>query len=171
MHELWIRNITSLPLNFGCPSYQIYEPEQSLTQTSLNGSIAKFTAESALMELTSLLDGGAKGTAFNQNSAQDSSERSTTMESLPGQKCRELTEEVFEYVEIENSAVKRKWWASESYNGYHKQIFDVEDFGSNWKWLDEKWVRAIETSFRFLSFRVLSTSLSQAAIFTYAMLS
>ena len=138
--ELWIRNITSLPLNFGCPSYQIYEPEQSSTQTSLSGSIAKFTAESALMELTSLLEGGEKGTAFNQNVDQDASERSAMLESLPGQKCRELTEEVFEYVEIENSTVKRKWWASESYNGYHKQIFDVEDSGSNWKWLDEKWV-------------------------------
>lgn len=139
--ELWIRNITSLPLNFGCPAYQIYEPEQSLTTTTpLNESIAKFTAESALMELTSLLEVGDKGAAFNQKVAKEDTERSGLIESLPGQQCRELIEEVFEYVEIESSMVKRKWWASESYNGYHKQIYDVDDAGANWKWFDEKWV-------------------------------
>ena len=138
--ELWIRNITSLPLNFGCPAHQIYEPKQSLTETSLNDSIAKFTAESALMELTSLLEVGEKGTVLNQKTGKEDSERNDLIESLPGQQCRELTEEVFEYVEIESSVIKRKWWASESYNGYHKQIFDVDDSGVNWKWLDEKWV-------------------------------
>jgi hypothetical protein len=138
--ELWIRNITSLPLNFGCPAYQIYEPEQSLTKSPSNNSIAKFTAESALMELTSLLEVGDKGRALNQRSAKEDSERSNLIESLPGQQCRELTEEVFEYVEIESSIVKRKWWASESYDGYHNQIFHVDDTGANWKWLDEKWV-------------------------------
>ncbi len=144
--ELWIRNITSLPLNFGCPAHQIYEPEQNLTETSLNDSIAKFTAESALMELTSLLEVGDKGTLLNQKAAKEESDTSDLVESLPGQKCSELTEEVFEYVEIESSMVKRKWWASESYNGYHKQIFDVDDAGVNWRWLDENWV-SIEKKF------------------------
>jgi hypothetical protein len=138
--ELWIRNITSLPLNFGCPAYQLYEPEQSLPESPSNNSIAKFTAESALMELTSLLEVGDKGRALNQRSGKEESERSNLIESLPGQQCRELTEEVFEYVEIESSIVKRKWWASESYDGYHNQIFHVKDTGANWKWLDEKWV-------------------------------
>ncbi len=138
--ELWIRNITSLPINFGCPAHQIYEPEQNSTETSFHDSIAKFTAESALMELTSLLEVGDKGTLLNQKVAKEESDTSDLIESLPGQRCAQLTEEVFEYVEIESSMVKRKWWASESYNGYHKQIFDVDDVGVNWRWLDEKWV-------------------------------
>jgi len=139
--ELWIRNITSLPLNFGCPAYQLHEPEQvfHITKTSSDDSVAKFTAESALMELASLLEVGDKGTALNQK-AKENSERSNLIESLPEQECCDLTEEVFEYVEIESSMVKRKWWASESYNGYNKQIFDVDDARANWKWLDEKWV-------------------------------
>ena len=138
--ELWIRNITSLPLNFGCPVHQIYEPENGLTKPQSDDSIAKFTAESALMELTSLLEVGDKGMALNQKAAKEDLDRSHIIESLPGQQCSELTEEVFEYVEIESSMVKRKWWASESYDGYHKQIFDVDDTGANWKWIDEKWV-------------------------------
>eukprot|EP00536_Pseudo-nitzschia_multiseries_P004057 jgi/Psemu1/323294/estExt_fgenesh1_pg.C_650034 len=139
--ELWIRNITSLPLSFGCPSYQIYEPEPAdgTVESSSDDSIAKFTAEAALMELTSLFEVGDKGMVLNQKTGKEHFERSHVIERLPGQQCRELTEEVFEYVEIENSMVKRKWWASESYNGYHKQIFDVDDSGANWKWLDRRW--------------------------------
>ena len=137
--ELWIRNITSLALNFGCPANQIYEPKQTFKSPS-NDLITKFTAESALMELTSLLEVGDKGTVLNQKVTEDDSENLYAIESLPGQQCRVLTEEVFEYVEVENSTIKRKWWASENYNGYHRQILDVDDTGANWKWLDEKWV-------------------------------
>ena len=54
--------------------------------------------------------------------------------------------------------VKRKWWASESYNGYHKQIFDVDDTRANWKWLDEKWVSIQEDVYFFVSILLRSIS-------------
>lgn len=144
--ELWIRNITSLPLNFGCPAYQLHEPEQAfhVTKASSDDYIAKFTAETALMELASLLEVGDKGTTLNQKAAKEKTEMGNLIESLPEQECTELTEEVFEYVEIESSMVKRRWWASECYNGHHKQIFDVDDTETNWKWLNEKWVSILK---------------------------
>lgn len=140
--ELWIRNITSLPLNFGCPAYQLHEPEQAfhVTKAASDDYIAKFTAETALMELASLLEVGDKGTTLNQKAVKEKTEMGNLIESLPEQECSELMEEVFEYVEIESSMVKRRWWASECYNGHHKQIFDVDDTETNWKWLNEKWV-------------------------------
>jgi len=139
--ELWIRNITSLPLNFGCPAYQLQEPEQAfnVTKATLDDSVAKFTAETALMELASLLEVGDKGTTLNQKAAKEYTERGNLIESFPEQECSVLTEEVFEYVEIENSTIKRRWWASECYNGYHKETFGVDDTQKNWKWLDESW--------------------------------
>ena len=141
--ELWIRNITSLPLNFGCPAYQL-EPEQYLhAKVTSDDSVAKFTAETALMELASLLEVGDKGTILNQKAAKINIQRGHLIESLPDQECSELVEEVFEYVDIENSMVKRRWWASECYSGYHKQIFDVDDTATTWKWLDKKWVSAL----------------------------
>jgi hypothetical protein len=139
--ELWIRNITSLPLNFGCPTYQLHEPGSKVgrTRTASDESVARFTAESALMEIANLLEVGDKGTGLNQSMARQISETGV-LESLPDQECSLLVEEVFEYVEIESSMVKRRWWASESYDAYRGRIVDVADEKTNWKWVDEKWV-------------------------------
>jgi hypothetical protein len=139
--ELWIRNITQLPLNFGCPHYQLHESRtgDGKTLTASDESVARFTAESALMEIANLLEVGDKGTGLNQRVARQVSETGI-LESLPDQECPLLVEEVFEYVEVESSMVKRRWWASESYDTYRGKIVDVSDSDSNWKWIEENWV-------------------------------
>lgn len=138
--ELWIRNITPLHLNFGCPSYQLHESgNDGRTRTASDESVARFTAESALMEIANLLEVGDKGTGLNQRAARQVSETGI-LESLPDQECSLLVEEVFEYVEVESSMVKRRWWASESYDTYRGRIVDVSDHDRVWKWVEEQWV-------------------------------
>jgi hypothetical protein len=140
--ELWIRNLTSLPLNFGCPAYQMHE--SCYTSTGIYGgseqSAARFTAESALMEIASVLEFGDKGTGFSNKAALEVA-ASGGIQSLPNQECRQLVEEVFEYVEIESSAVKRRWWASESYDSYRENITETPNDSPAWRWIDESWVR------------------------------
>jgi hypothetical protein len=143
--ELWIRNITSLPLNFGCPSYQLHEPGCKSEGFSVSDeSLARFTAESALMEIANLLEVGDKGTGLSNKTSRDSSE-SGGIESLPRQECDQLVEEVFEYIEIESSTVKRRWWASESYDSYRENPTQALEKNFSWKWMDDDWV-----SFRIL---------------------
>jgi hypothetical protein len=139
--ELWIRNITSLPLNFGCPGHQLQNALPNLKKqgTSFDESVAKFTAESALMEIANLLEVGDKGTGLNQSIARKMAE-SGTIESLPNQTANSLVEEVFEYVEINSSMVRRRWWASESFDSYRQNITNVTDGNATWKWIDESWV-------------------------------
>ena len=138
--ELWIRNITDLPLNFGCPSLQFHEA------ASGDGELA-FTAENALMEIANLLEVGDKATGLRNDIFNED------FKSLPNQECNHaLVEEVFEYVEIESSTVKRRWWASESYECYREKIIDVtEPKVGTWTWQDERWVRD-ETSLFVLAF-------------------
>jgi hypothetical protein len=140
--ELWIRNLTSLPLNFGCPAYQMQE--SCYTSTGIYGgseqSAARFTAESALMEIASVLEFGDKGTGLSNKAALEVA-ASGGIQSLPNQECRQLVEEVFEYVEIESSAIKRRWWASESYDSYRENITESPNDSVAWRWIDESWVR------------------------------
>ncbi|KAG7345960.1 vacuolar-sorting-associated protein 13 C-terminal domain containing protein [Nitzschia inconspicua] len=142
--EFWIRNISSLPLNFGCPSQQLHKKSGAMQtiNSSIDESIARFTAESALMEIASLLEVGDKGTGLNQRSTREIAECGA-IESLPQQEAPTLVEEVFEYVEIDGSVVKRRWWAAESFDSYRQNITTVQDEEMSWKWLDS-W--AIDTS-------------------------
>lgn len=142
--ELWIRNITWLPLNFGCPSYQVHGYDDSSSET-FDATATRFNAESALMEIANLLEVGDKGTGLNKKASRD---LATTggLESLPNQACDELWEEVFEYLEIEYSTVKRRWWASESYDSFRMNITQSNENG-RWNWIDDNWVSGC----RFLS--------------------
>lgn len=134
--ELWIRNITTLPLNFGCPSYQVHGVGDSSTNIS-DDTASRFNAESALMEIASLLEVGDKGTGLNKKAARDLA-TTGSIESLPNQVCDELWEEVFEYLEIEYSTVKRRWWASESYDSFRMNITQSHENGI-WNWIGEQW--------------------------------
>eukprot|EP00980_Cylindrotheca_fusiformis_P027998 scaffold22575_cov141-Cylindrotheca_fusiformis.AAC.29 len=139
--ELWIRNVTSLPLNFGCPSYQLHEPgkRQSEGFSLSDESLARFTAESALMEIANLLEVGDKGTGLSNKRAAREVEESGEIESLPCQECEQLVEEVFEYIEIDGSTVRRRWWASESYDSYRENVTQLLKAGHCWEWIDESW--------------------------------
>lgn len=139
--ELWIRNITALPLNFGCPSAQLHRSEQTRDST-LEDNATRFNAESALMEIASLLEVGDKGTGFDRKDIKGGS-LGGDIESLPLQQCDELWEEVFEYLEIEYSTVKRRWWASENYCCFRENITQLHQKEKGWRWIDENWVRLV----------------------------
>ena len=134
--ELWIRNITSLPLNFGCPSAQLHGSKAS-TSRVIAENASRFNAESALMEIASLLEVGDKGTGFDRQGSKG--ELVPHIESLPNQECDELWEEVFEYLEIEYSTVKRRWWGSDSYDNFRMNITQAAESGS-WRWISDYWV-------------------------------
>lgn len=140
--ELWIRNITSLPLNFGGPSYQLHEPgkHQSEGFSLSDESLARFTAESALMEIANLLEVGDKGTGLRNKGTTREVGESGGIESLPCQECDQIVEEVFEYIEIDSSTVKRRWWASESYDSYRENLTQSSEEHQYWEWVDESWV-------------------------------
>ena len=135
--ELWLRNLTSLPLNFGCPSYQLHGMGTSPAEI-LDATATRFNAESALMEIASLLEVGDKGTGLNKKAAREVASTGA-IESLPNQECAELWEEVFEYLEISFSTVKRRWWASESFDSFRMNITQSDENG-RWNWIGESWV-------------------------------
>lgn len=136
--ELWIRNITSLPMNFGCPSTQVHG--NKATNQAMSENAIRFNAESALMEIASVLEVGDKGTGFDRHGTKGDAYASF-IESLPNQQCDELWEEVFEYLEIEYSTVKRRWWASDSYDSFRANITQSSDSeDGHWRWISENWV-------------------------------
>jgi hypothetical protein len=96
--ELWFRNLTSLPIDFGCP--------------------------------------------WSQLSSQKTADSGPNLQSLPLETGKELVHEVFEYMEVESSIVKRRWWAAEQYDNQRTEIAKFPESGSYWKWIDGGWVRS-----------------------------
>jgi hypothetical protein len=160
--ELWIRNITSLPLGFGCPSYQLHEPGKHESEgfSLSDESLARFTAESALMEIANLLEVGDKGTGLRNKNATREVGESGGIESLPCQDCDQIVEEVFEYIEIDSSTVKRRWWASESYDSYRENLTQSSEEHHSWQWIDETWVSFVSLTQLFDHFGFSNTSKS-----------
>eukprot|EP00978_Attheya_sp_CCMP212_P014016 scaffold35454_cov51-Attheya_sp.AAC.6 len=130
--ELWVRNLTLLPLAFGCPSAQIHTRKKGDIGEGESSSVA---AEAALMEIASVLELGDRGksllNAFDQNLYLGGD---TYM--LPLQQCDSIVEEVFEYIEIESSTIKRRWWASEKHDSTRQPPSDDVPGGSGWQWFD-----------------------------------
>lgn len=58
--EMWIKNLTKLPIVFGVPSSQIWPASERDSLRSTHESSRKKAAESALFELSSILDFGGK---------------------------------------------------------------------------------------------------------------
>ncbi len=145
--ELWFWNLTSLPLNIGCPARQLIgvlnSADINSKENAYDVNAAKFTAEAALMEMASVLELGEKGTGLTGRYGNPTSKPFGTR-SLPLQESNFLVEEVFEYLEIEKSSVKRRWWASEIYDDLRPNLTEVEDNGQNWRWIDECWVRKLQ---------------------------
>lgn len=60
--EIWIKNLTSLPILFGVPSRQIdFSSSDSASLNSIHEPVRKKAAEAALLELSSILEFGDKG--------------------------------------------------------------------------------------------------------------
>lgn len=109
--EIWLRNLTSLPLTFGAPSFQID------ADRGVDSSLpAKVSAESALVELTSVLEGSSFGLLGSIDDDTDDGQSDDSL-NLPLQQCEsEVYEEVFEYVSLNDRGdIERRWWASENH--------------------------------------------------------
>lgn len=150
--ELWFRNLTTLPLNIGCPSCEVVGTvdlgEKDNEESEYEENAAKFTAEAALMEMASVLEFGEKGTGLTGRNGSQIHE-SFDIRSLPLQESKFLVEEVFEYVEIENSKVKRRWWASENFDALRPNLTEIDEKGQDWRWIDATWVRKADLHFLF----------------------
>jgi hypothetical protein len=142
--ELWLRNLTSLPLAFGCPSNQINEQyNRDFNEPSEPGSdeFGIINAEAALIEIASVLEFGEKGKGLNLGDEGGSGINHNDTYLLPYQTSSLIFEEVFEYVEIENLTVKRRWWSSEKHDSLRQSPLDCRAFGNGWHWIDDEWVR------------------------------
>jgi hypothetical protein len=142
--ELWLRNLTSLPLAFGSPSNQINKQySRYLNEPSEPGSdeFGIINAEAALIEIASVLEFGEKGKGLNLGDEGGSGINNNDTYLLPYQTANLIFEEVFEYVEMENSTVKRQWWGSERHDSWRQSPLDCSAYGTGWQWIDDEWVR------------------------------
>lgn len=140
--ELWIRNLTSLPLVFGCPSSQLHahlirdvnEEDGSEPET-----VSKAAAEAALMEIASVLEIGERGKGFLSGEDDRTATSGSFVEYLPYQQSEMIYHEVFEYIEIESSTVKRRWWGSENQSSWRSSPEDITNYDSSWEWMSSSW--------------------------------
>lgn len=99
---------------------------------------SKAAAEAALVEIASVLELGDKGKGL-ANVNPESIEKGD-FRNIPLQSSTCLCHEVFEYIEVESSTVKRRWWATEHYDKISVDVESYKETGSNWEWIDNSWV-------------------------------
>jgi hypothetical protein len=134
--DLWCTNCTSLNLVFGCPMAQIESHDECNTEDKRNKEIS--AAEATLKEISSLFESGEGGTGLKQ-AEERSRELVSDVVRLPGQMASYITEECFEYLEVERSIVKRHWWASENPFSARNNI-SIIDQNCDIAWVDKAWV-------------------------------
>ena len=131
--EMWFVNTTPMNVSFGVPF------EQAVGQLGHDSTASEqeiSAAEAALKEISSLFETGEEGVGIRQRKT----ERNTPdVVLLPGHAGTLVTEECFEYIDVENSVVKRRWWASENPNSPRKNLTVIDDGGDTWNWVDRGW--------------------------------
>lgn len=129
--ELWFRNLTQLPLCFGCPWSKPVVYENGVTSVE---SAGKAIAEAALAEMADILDFG------NSTHVIESSRRvDSDYEMIAYQELDSACLERFEYLEVESSTVQRRWWASDHYDHLKRPISEIVP-NEYWVWSDDQWV-------------------------------
>ncbi len=90
--ELWICNLTSLPVTFGAPSSQFFSKnkENHTLKNSNKRMTNMLNAENALLELSSILEFGDKGHSFTHESNENFSDCEVLM--IPNQ--NQLNDEI-----------------------------------------------------------------------------
>jgi hypothetical protein len=164
--ELWFRNFTDLPICFGCPWSQIrpldvFESEVT-DELSILESASKAAAESTLQEIASIFEFGEKGKEL-KGEDRGLVDR-WNIYNVPLQSCELVCHEVFEYIEVDASTVKRRWWASEQYDSLRKPTTQYKDRGSYWEWIDDSWVScqvSMKMTTRDLSNQIYKPELGQ----------
>jgi hypothetical protein len=125
--DIWCTNCTSLDILFGSTIfYEQNRQEERLKELSVG--------EATLREISSLFENGEFVRRF------DSSPRDNVNDiiRIPGQVCSHITEECFEYVEVEGNTFKSRWWASENPFSTREYLMGVETEQCNW--IDKSWV-------------------------------
>lgn len=135
--ELWLRNTTTLPLSFGCPSIQIHRNQWAGIVDDAYTDSGKMVAEAALLEIASVLEFGDKG----KNLKNKNEELTSKLCQLSFQESSMMIHEVFEYIEMENLIEKRRWWACEDPFIPQVDPLLLNEITAGWHWIDEKWVR------------------------------
>ncbi len=131
--EIWIKNLTSLPLVFGAPSSQVKSSGVFGQRKSKTGSSGKLMAEAAVLEIASVLDFGEFGRDLNLDDNLRASGGDILI--LPRQQGKVVVEEVFEYIEVDSSCVRRRWWASEKHDeSRQRPIFIGLPDQTEWRW-------------------------------------
>ena len=130
--DLWMRNMTSLNLTFGAPESQIYEMKKSS-----HAGKDTAAAEATLMDIASVLELGEKGKPLRSNDNFQSMYIGGEIFNLPLQnQSNEVYEEVFEYIEVEFSTVKQRWWASEQHDQIRPKPSLIVPDSSLFEWDD-----------------------------------
>lgn len=148
--ELWFSNCTTLPLVFGCPQEHVTGP---LDGYEVDSSSSELTAaEAALKEISSLFETGDDGKGFTRERHKAKPVGSADSVRIPAQTGRTVVEECFEYIEVENSTVKHRWWALENSRLKSDDMTLIEKDGKTWQWLDKSWVSVpLDHEVRFLN--------------------
>lgn len=137
--ELWFSNCTELSLVFGCPQEHLAGPLDSYESDS--GPTTELSAaEAALKEISSLFEAGDAGKEISHKRVKIKAATSADTVRIPAQTAPTIVEEIFEYIEVEYSTVKRRWWALENPLLTQDNATDIVKDGKTWQWLDKSWV-------------------------------
>ena len=134
--ETWFLNTTSMNINFGAPADKIF-PSDNFSAAS-SGFEELTTAEAALKEISALFETGEGGKNLRAERPRESGDIDICL--LPLHSGTIVTEECFEYIEVQNSTVKRRWWGSENPRFSKPNLTELNDDGANWRWIDSEWV-------------------------------
>ncbi|KAL7566351.1 hypothetical protein ACA910_013669 [Epithemia clementina (nom. ined.)] len=132
--ELWFFNATSLDVSFGASAESMQVAETGSKDEAKDDFS---TAEAALKEFSSLFETGDTGRGIRNKDEQDN--RNTNMMLLPSNKGSLIYEECFEYTEVLNSEVVRRWWASSDPLSVMPNLTLIEE-QEDWSWVDSSWM-------------------------------
>lgn len=135
--DIWFTDATSLNICMGSTISTISEPIVSTEKKRdpLDVSAAKATLD----EISSLFESGDGGIGLRQPD-QKIHDSMKEIVRLPGQEIVSVTEECFEYLEIEYSTIKRRWWASEDPLQTAESVPDIDRKRHDFRWLEKAWV-------------------------------
>lgn len=118
--EIWCTNCTSLDVVFGYPMHEI-SGKSNERDSEERESKELSVAEATLKEISSLFEGGETGES--ENSSNDDVKNILR---APGQVAPYIAEECFEYLEVESSTVRRRWWASENAFSWRESTTSID---------------------------------------------
>jgi hypothetical protein len=130
--DVWCTNCTQLQIVFGCPMKQL---TKNIDENTTDAS----TAEATLKEISSLFESGEGGAGLGQSDNQCHDIYNDFVR-LPGQVSSCVVEECFEYLEVHESNVVRRWWALENPFMPKEKWTALEESTIQLNWIDQAWV-------------------------------